>query len=111
MALVHVEGLNKFYSARAGRLHVLRDLTLDVAEGEMVAVVGASGVGKSSLLHVLGGLDRADSGVVEVGESRPPSRWSSVDLPDPERPVMAMRSPVATSRSTPRSTGTGCGPW
>jgi ABC-type lipoprotein export system ATPase subunit len=46
---------------------VLRDLSLDVSEGEMVAVVGASGVGKSTLLHVLGGLDRADSGVVEVG--------------------------------------------
>jgi lipoprotein-releasing system ATP-binding protein len=39
---------------------------VDVAEGEMVAVVGASGVGKSTLLHVLGGLDRADSGVVAV---------------------------------------------
>jgi len=39
---------------------------VDVAEGEMVAVVGASGVGKSTLLHLLGGLDRADSGVVEV---------------------------------------------
>jgi len=70
MPLVHVEGLNKFYTARAGRLHVLRDLALDVAEGEMVAVVGASGVGKSTLLHVLGGLDRADSGVVEVGGRR-----------------------------------------
>ena len=67
MALVHVEGLNKFYTARAGRLHVLRDLSLEVAAGEMVAVVGASGVGKSTLLHVLGGLDRADSGVAEVG--------------------------------------------
>jgi len=66
MPLVHVEGLNKFYTARAGRLHVLRDLTLDVAEGEMLAVVGASGVGKSTLLHVLGGLDRADSGGIEV---------------------------------------------
>jgi lipoprotein-releasing system ATP-binding protein len=66
MALVQVDGLNKFYSGGRERLHVLRDLTLTVAEGEMVAVVGASGVGKSTLLHVLGGLDRADSGVVSV---------------------------------------------
>jgi lipoprotein-releasing system ATP-binding protein len=66
MPLVHVAGLNKFYNGARGRLHVLRDLTLDVAAGEMVAVVGASGVGKSTLLHVLGGLDRADSGGVDV---------------------------------------------
>ncbi|HZI79035.1 MAG TPA: ABC transporter ATP-binding protein [Vicinamibacterales bacterium] len=66
MALVRVSGLNKFYTGGTARLHVLRDLAVDVAVGEMVAVVGASGVGKSTLLHVLGGLDRAESGVVEV---------------------------------------------
>ena len=66
MPLVHVAGLNKFYKGGTARLHVLRDLEIEVAEGEMVAVVGASGVGKSTLLHVLGGLDRADSGEVEV---------------------------------------------
>jgi lipoprotein-releasing system ATP-binding protein len=59
MPLVHVAGLNKFYTGGTARLHVLRDLEVDVAEGEMVAVVGASGVGKSTLLHLLGGLDRA----------------------------------------------------
>ena len=67
MPLVHVAGLHKYYTAGAARLHVLRDLGLDVEAGEMVAVVGASGVGKSTLLHVLGGLDRADGGTVEVG--------------------------------------------
>jgi lipoprotein-releasing system ATP-binding protein len=66
MPLVQVAGLNKFYTGGSARLHVLRDLALDVAAGEMVAVVGASGVGKSTLLHVLGGLDHADSGTVEV---------------------------------------------
>ena len=67
MPLVHVAALHKYYTAGAARLHVLRDLSLDVEAGEMVAVVGASGVGKSTLLHVLGGLDRADGGAVEVG--------------------------------------------
>jgi len=63
---VRVEGLNKFYSGGTARLHVLRDLSLSVEAGEMVAIVGASGVGKSTLLHLLGGLDRAESGEVEA---------------------------------------------
>jgi lipoprotein-releasing system ATP-binding protein len=68
--LVSVSGLNKFYRGGTARLHVLRDLSMEVARGEMVAVVGASGVGKSTLLHVLGGLDRPDSGEVEVADRR-----------------------------------------
>ena len=67
--LVSVGGLNKRYQTGRGQLHVLRDVDLEVARGEMVAVVGASGVGKSTLLHLLGGLDRADSGSIRVGET------------------------------------------
>ena len=66
MAFVEVSGLNKSYEMGSQRLHVLRDLELAVAHGEMVAVVGASGVGKSTLLHLLGGLDRADQGQIRV---------------------------------------------
>ena len=66
MAFVEVTGLNKSYEMGSQRLHVLRDLELAVAHGEMVAVVGASGVGKSTLLHLLGGLDRADQGQIRV---------------------------------------------
>jgi lipoprotein-releasing system ATP-binding protein len=68
MAFVTVSGLNKYYAVAAKRLHVLRDLDLSVERGEMVAIMGASGVGKSTLLHVLGGLDTIDSGQVRVGE-------------------------------------------
>jgi lipoprotein-releasing system ATP-binding protein len=50
-------------------IHVLRDLDLEVAPGEMVAVMGASGVGKSTLLHLLGGLDRADTGSIRIGDT------------------------------------------
>jgi lipoprotein-releasing system ATP-binding protein len=66
MPLVEVAGLDKAYAGAAARIEVLRGLALEVAEGEMVAIVGASGVGKSTLLHVLGGLDRADAGTVAV---------------------------------------------
>jgi len=68
VAFVTATALNKFYTVAANRLHVLRDLELSVERGEMVAIVGASGVGKSTLLHVLGGLDRPDSGEVNVGD-------------------------------------------
>ena len=67
MAFVSATGLNKFYNVTGKRLHVLRDLDLSVEQGEMVAIMGASGVGKSTLLHVLGGLDVIDSGQVRVG--------------------------------------------
>ena len=69
MAFVDVQGLNKVYQLGAQRIHVLRDLELHVAHGEMVAIVGASGVGKSTLLHLIGGLDRADSGQIIVADT------------------------------------------
>jgi lipoprotein-releasing system ATP-binding protein len=68
MPFVTVSGLNKYYGVAGKRLHVLRDLDLAVERGEMVAIMGASGVGKSTLLHVLGGLDTIDSGEVRVGD-------------------------------------------
>ena len=67
-SFVRVSGLNKTYETGTQRLHVLRDVDMEVAAGEMLAVVGASGVGKSTLLHVLGGLDRADSGSIRIGD-------------------------------------------
>ena len=69
MSFVTVTGLHKTYETGTQRLHVLRDVTLDVAAGEMVAIMGASGVGKSTLLHLLGGLDRADSGSIRIGDA------------------------------------------
>lgn len=55
----------EFRTAEA-TLHVLRGVTLTMPKGEMVAVTGASGVGKSTLLHLLGGLDRPTTGSVEI---------------------------------------------
>jgi lipoprotein-releasing system ATP-binding protein len=60
--LITVRGLTRTYRAGQGALPVLRGVDLDLARGEMVAVVGDSGVGKSTLLHLLGALDRPDGG-------------------------------------------------
>jgi lipoprotein-releasing system ATP-binding protein len=66
VAPVAARGLRKSYRVGSAAIEVLRDLDLEVGPGEMVAIVGASGVGKSTLLHVLGGLDRADEGTVAI---------------------------------------------
>ena len=68
MSFVNVAGLNKSFVVGSQRIHVLRDLDLQVAKGEMLAIVGASGVGKSTLLHLLGALDRSDAGSVRVAD-------------------------------------------
>src|SRR5918993_4691080 len=69
MAFVRAENVTKSYPVGTTTLAVLKGLDLELHKGEMVAVVGASGVGKSTLLHVLGGLDPADAGVVRIGET------------------------------------------
>jgi lipoprotein-releasing system ATP-binding protein len=60
--MIVASGLVKGYRSGAGYLGVLEGLELSVAQGEMLAITGASGVGKSTLLHVLGTLDRPESG-------------------------------------------------
>ena len=66
---LEVVRLSKSYTVAGGSLAVLRDLDLAVDAGEMVAVVGTSGVGKSTLMHVVGGLDRVDGGRIVVGDA------------------------------------------
>jgi len=69
MAFLEARGVVKSYAVGTTSLTVLRDLDLQVDAGEMVAIVGASGVGKSTLLHVLGGLDRVDRGTIAIGDT------------------------------------------
>lgn len=64
---LQAQGLTRRYDDRENVIHVLRGVDLTVAAGESVAIVGESGTGKSTLLHLLGGLDRPDGGVVRVG--------------------------------------------
>ena len=61
--LVEVRNLTKGYDSNGLRIDVLKQTDFDLEAGETVAVVGASGIGKSTFLHVLGTLDRPDGGV------------------------------------------------
>ena len=70
MPFLEAHGIVKSYPVGLTVLTVLRDLDLEVEAGEMVAIVGASGVGKSTLLHVLGGLDHVDRGSVSIGDTK-----------------------------------------
>ena len=64
---IRVEGLSKVYRSGAADLVVFAGVNLEVAHGEMLALVGESGAGKSTLLHLLGGLDRPSSGTIYYG--------------------------------------------
>ena len=60
--MIRVEKINKSYGSGADAVHVLRNVDLEVRDGEFVSIMGSSGSGKSTLLNVLGILDRYDTG-------------------------------------------------
>jgi len=67
--LLEVSDLYKSFSTSAGKVEVLKGINLKVAEGETIALVGASGAGKTTLLHLMGTLDRPTSGKVLFGDN------------------------------------------
>jgi ABC-type lipoprotein export system ATPase subunit len=68
--VVEARGLVKTFGVGRAARRVLDGADLDVAPGEVVAVLGRSGTGKSTLLHLLGGLDRAEAGTIDVAGVR-----------------------------------------
>ena len=80
MRVLEARDLAKSYrGGDGGLIHVLSGVTLEVARGEMVAIVGASGTGKSTLLHLLGALDQPTRGYV-VLDGQPVHGRSDEDL-------------------------------
>jgi putative ABC transport system ATP-binding protein len=61
-SVIHVEDVHKYYDLGETRVHALRGVSVDIAAGEFVAVMGASGGGKSTFMNILGCLDRPSSG-------------------------------------------------
>lgn len=66
--LIEAVDVDKSYITKRERIHVLNQMSLQVLSGEVLGIVGASGVGKSTLLHVLGGLDKPLKGSVHFQE-------------------------------------------
>ena len=61
-SVIAVRNLSKSFSNGGVRIDILKELNFDLSAGDTVAIVGASGIGKSTLLHIIGTLDRPDSG-------------------------------------------------
>ncbi len=64
MSILKTIDLKKYYGDEGNLVKALDGVSIEINEGEFVAVVGSSGSGKSTLLHMLGGLDNATSGIV-----------------------------------------------
>jgi len=64
--MIEIKDLHKSYKMGANSLHVLKGIDFEVADGEMIAIMGSSGSGKSTLLNILGILDEADKGTYHL---------------------------------------------
>jgi putative ABC transport system ATP-binding protein len=87
MASVQVKNVRKVYRRDTQEIPVLDGLTLDVGEGDFVALMGPSGSGKTTLLNLIGGIDRPTSGAVVVGgtdisrmKAQALARWRSRNI-------------------------------
>jgi len=65
--IVEIEHVNKSYRRGTHIIPVLENITLEIAEGEFLALMGPSGSGKSTLLNLIAALDRVDNGIIRVG--------------------------------------------
>ena len=68
--VIHLNQINKSYQKGNNKVVVHDDFNLSIVEGEFVALMGPSGLGKSTLLHLIGGLDLPTSGSVTIGDQR-----------------------------------------
>ena len=63
-----INNIQKFYGEKESRVHVLKGINCEVHEGEICVLLGPSGSGKSTLLNIIGGLESADEGCIDIGD-------------------------------------------
>src|SRR3954467_11506664 len=68
MPFLELKNVSKSYSVNGGRTEVLRDINLEIERGEFVAIVGYSGAGKTTLISLIAGLIRPDSGTITLND-------------------------------------------
>ena len=66
MKILELQNVEKIYGEKENQVKALRDINLEIEEGEFVAIVGTSGSGKSTLLNLIGGLDNPTRGKVFI---------------------------------------------
>jgi putative ABC transport system ATP-binding protein len=66
--MIHLDAIDLTLPSEAGPVHILKGLNLEIAAGETVSVVGPSGSGKSSMMMIVGGLERQTAGTVRVAD-------------------------------------------
>ncbi|SFR90555.1 sulfonate transport system ATP-binding protein [Agromyces sp. CF514] len=109
-APVSFRGLGRAFATQGGERQVLRDIDLEIAAGEIVAILGPSGCGKSTLLRIAGGLDRPTQGETLIGGEpvKPFDARSAVGFQEPRLlPWRTIANNVALGlpRGTPRAEG------
>lgn len=67
--MITVKNISKTFNTPTGKVEVLRDISLEIARGDIFGVIGFSGAGKSTLIRCLNGLEKPDSGNIIIGEN------------------------------------------
>lgn len=66
--MIKIRKLNKYYSVGNSKFHALKDISVDINDGDMIAITGESGAGKSTLLNIIGCLDSFDDGSYKIND-------------------------------------------
>ncbi|ABR74705.1 macrolide ABC transporter permease/ATP-binding protein MacB [Actinobacillus succinogenes] len=66
MNIIEIKGLNRYFGEGENRVHILKNISLDIEKGDFVAIIGQSGSGKSTLMNIIGCLDTATSGSYKI---------------------------------------------